>query len=91
MVGLDKLFNSSTILPKVILLIIGTILLVICILNHIKNMGHDDKLQLSKNDVFFVETKEKSTKKSEKTSKMEEEQDKHFISFLIFFIFFIKI
>ena len=69
MVGLDKLFNSSTILPKVILLIIGTILLVICILNHIKNMGHDDKLQLSKNDVFFVETKEKSTKKSEKTKK----------------------
>lgn len=71
MVGLDKLFNSSTILPKVILLIVGIVLLVLCILNHIKNMSNDDILQLSKNDSFYVESKEKSEKKSSKTKKKD--------------------
>ena len=71
MVGLDKLFNSSTILPKVILLIVGIVLLVLCILSHIKNTSNDDILQLSKNDSFYVESKEKSEKKSSKTKKKD--------------------
>ena len=64
MAGLEKTWNLSTILPKCILLVVGIVLLVLYILNHIKSLdAKKEKYQLSKGDALFVEAKDKSGKK----------------------------
>ena len=63
MVGLNS--HWGNVLPKLLLLVVGTLLLVLFILSHIKKLeGKEEKNELDSNDVFLVETK--STKASEK-------------------------
>ena len=67
LVGMNKLFNTTTILSRVVLLVLGIVLLVLCILSYIKQLdSKKDKNLLSKNDVFYVELKEKGTKSNSK-------------------------
>lgn len=69
LVGLDGHFANW--LPKVILLVAGVTLLVWYILSHIKKAEADDNdYELSKKDVLFVETKDKTGKKVEEAKKV---------------------
>ena len=63
MVGLDKMWNTSTFLPQCLLLVIGVVLLILYILSHIKNLEKKDVYRLSKSDAFFVEQKDRTGKK----------------------------
>ena len=62
LVGLDKNWQVSTTLPKVLLLIVGVVLLALYILSYIKN-GKDNKYALTSSDALFVQTKDKDGKK----------------------------
>ena len=55
--GLDSIW--ANIIPKLLLLVVGTALLIVFILKHIKE---DNKEELSSNDVFYVEAKTKNGK-----------------------------
>lgn len=55
--GLNSIW--ANIIPKLLLLVIGTILLIIFILRHIKE---DNKEELGSNDAFYVEAKTKTGK-----------------------------
>ena len=60
MVGISG--NFGNVLPKVLLLVVGTLLLVLFILNHIKKVeSKEEKDELGSNDVFLVETKNNKT------------------------------
>lgn len=62
LVGLDSHF--ANLLPKIILLVLGTALLVWYIINHIKKQEDGSKdYELTKSDALFVEVKDKNGKK----------------------------
>ena len=62
-VGLKKSWTLSTTLPKCLLLIVGIVLLVLYIINHIKSVGEKSaKYALSTSDPLLVETKERTLK-----------------------------
>ena len=63
MVGLDKMWNTSTFLPQCLLLVIGVVLLILHILGHIKNSEKKEVYRLSKSDALFVEQKDRTGKK----------------------------
>lgn len=71
--GLKHNFNLTTTLPKCLLLVAGIVLLVLCIINHIKNTEEKkEKYVLTKNDPLLVEVRESAVKSVAKTSTKKE-------------------